>query len=202
MVNKSVIVITLLLCLGAVSSAYVGQHHSHGARKTPGRVELPLKSFEIPDSLFVDQNEKRVKFYSDLVKGKVVVINFFFTTCRDVCPMQGRAMTKLKTSLGERLGRDVFFISVSKDPANDTPERLTQWARNYGVGSGWTLLTGDASVIEKLLWDFSGERLGQEMHESLVIIGNDRTGVWTSADGLLLTEDLVKAIDGVARVEH
>lgn len=203
-----ILVVFLLLPAGSFA-----QHHSHGARKppatdtvvrnnrppAPGRVEFPLSSFEIPDSWLVDQNGKRLRFYSDLVKGKVVLINFFFTKCNDVCPMQGRSLSKLKDRLGNRLGRDVFFISVSKDPKNDTPERLSKWGKDYGVGSGWTLVTGDEPVIKKLLWDFLGEEMGQTTHESTIVIGNDKSGVWTSSDGLMFTEDLVKAIDEVFR---
>jgi protein SCO1 len=213
--NKNAILPALLI--GMVSVVSVGQHHSHGERKpsplestpdkvvlnnrppTPGRVELPLKSFEIPDSWLVDQNGKRVKFYSDLVKGKVVVINFFFTKCNDVCPMQGRAIARLKSRLGDRVGRDVFFISVSKDPKNDTVERMSKWGKDYDVSVGWTLVTGVESVIKKLLWDFGGDQIGQGMHESVLLIGNDRTGVWTSTDGLMFPEDIVKVIDDVSR---
>lgn len=213
--------IVLALLIGvvsvSVSSSSVGQQHSHGERKpsplestpdkvvlndrppTPGRVELPLKSFELPDSSLVDQNGKRVKFYSDLVKGKVVVINFFFTRCNDVCPMQGRALARLKSRLGDRVGRDVFFVSVSKDPKNDTVERMSKWAKDYDVSAGWTLVTGDEPVIKKLLWDFGGDQIGQGMHESVLMIGNDKTGVWTSTDGLMFPEDIVKVIDEVSR---
>lgn len=216
MKSTNAMVVALLLCVGVVSSESVGQHHSHGERKsppggstpdkiiinsrppTPGRVELPLKSFEIPDSWLVDQNGKRVKFYSDLVKGKVVVINFFFTKCNDVCPMQGRAIARLVNRLGDRLGRDVFFVSVSKDPKNDTVERLHKWAKDYDVRSGWTLVSGDEEVIRKLLLDFNGEQMGQGMHESVLLIGNDKTGVWTSSDGLLFPEEIVKVIDDVS----
>lgn len=208
---KSFAVVMLVLIVGAVAWNYRAQHHSHGERKPPatdklvvndrrptsGRVELPLKSFEIPDSWLVDQNGRKVKFYSDLVKGKVVVISFFFTNCNDVCPMMGRSIAKLKTRLGDRLGRDVFFISVSKDPVNDTPESMSKWGKEYGVSTGWTLVTGDQPVIKKILWDFGGEVVGQSNHESIVLIGNDRTGVWTSTDGLLFPDEIIKVINEV-----
>lgn len=167
--------------------------------KKPGRIELALSSVEIPDALLVDQNGKKVRFYSDLIKGKVVLVHAFFTECSAVCPMQARALVKLKNSLGDRLGRDVFLISISKDPRHDTPEKLSQWGKEYGVGPGWTLLTGEESVIEKVLRDVVTEDISREMHESLVLIGNDRTGVWTTTDGLRFTRDIVKMIDDVSR---
>ena len=164
----------------------------------PGRIEMPLMSMEIPDILLLDQNGKQVRLYSDLVKDKIVLVHFFFTKCSDVCPMQGRALMKLKSRLGQRLGRDVFVVSISRDPLNDTPEELSKWGKLFGVGPGWTLATGDLPVIKKLLWDLTGEDIGQIAHESQVLIGNDRTGVWTSTDGLLLTDEIVKVIDEVS----
>jgi len=184
--TKTAIVILVLLAL------FVQQKPAK-----PGRIEMPGTSVEIPDILLLDQDGKQVRLYSDLVKGKVVLVHFFFTSCADVCPMQGRSLMKLKNRLGDRLGRDIFVVSISKDPLNDTPEKLSKWGKRYGVGPGWTLVTGHHPVIKKLLWDFTGEEIGPVNHESIVFIGNDRTGVWTSTDGLLLTDELVKTIDEV-----
>ena len=183
---KTAIIATLLLSLFAQQKP-----------AKPGRIEMPATSLEIPDILLLDQNGKQVRLYSDIVRGKVVLVHFFFTKCSDICPMQGRSLMKLKSRLGDKLGRDIFFVSISKDPLNDTPEKLSKWGKRYGVGPGWTLVTGDQPVIKKILWDFTGEEIGQMTHESTVLIGNDRTGVWTSTDGLLLTDELVKAIDEV-----
>ena len=192
--------VILLLCLCVMPFDNLGQHHAQqkpAKRATPGRIEMPLMSLEIPDISLLDQNGKQVRLYSDLVKGKVVLVHFFFTKCSDVCPMQARALTNLKKRLGDRLGRDIYFVSISKDPLYDTPEKLSKWGKLFGVGPGWTLATGDLPVIKKLLWDFTGEEIGEVSHESQVFIGNDRTGVWTSTDGLLLTDELVKTIDQI-----
>lgn len=167
--------------------------------KRSGRIVLTLHSAEIPDLTLTDQDGKKVKFYSDLVKGKVVLVHGFFTECTAVCPMQARALVKLKERLGERLGRDVFIVSVSKDPVVDTPEKLQKWGREYGAGGGWTLLTGDVSDVRKVLRGVVTDDIGTDLHESLVVIGNDRTGVWTTTDGLQFTDRIVKVIDDVAR---
>jgi len=189
---KTVIVVLILISLFAQQQK----------PPKPGRIEMPLMSVEIPDIPLRDQNGKNVRLYSDLVKNKVVLVHFFFTRCSDICPMQSRALTKLKTRLGARLGRDVFIVSISKDPLNDTPEELNKWAKLFGVGPGWTLATGDLPVIKKILWDFTGDEVGPGGHESQVYIGNDRTGVWTSTDGLLLTDELVQTLDKIAGLQN
>jgi len=167
--------------------------------KRSGRIVLTLTSAEIPDLWLVDQNGKKVRFYSDLIKGKVVLVHGFFTQCTAVCPMQARALVKLKERLGDRLGRDVFIVSVSKDPIVDTPEKLKQWAKEYGVGDGWTLVTGEEAAIRKVLRDVVTDDIGTDLHETQVVIGNDRTGVWTTTYGLQSPERIVKVIDDVSR---
>lgn len=189
------------------------QHHEHrDAREAattkrprattagrPGVVDVGGVKIEIPDVEVLDQNGRKVRFYSDLIKDKVVVVSFFFTSCTFVCPPQARALTKLRSSLADRFGREVFFISVSKDPETDTPERLKTWGGQFDAGGGWTLVTGEKGVMKQLIWDFTGEGLGQQMHSAILLIGNDRTGVWTEAEGLSASEEVVKEIDKVAR---
>jgi cytochrome oxidase Cu insertion factor (SCO1/SenC/PrrC family) len=164
----------------------------------PGVIEVGPVKFEIPDEEVLDQDGRKVRFYSDLIKGKVVVVTIFFTSCTLVCPMQGNALAKLQSQLAERLGKEVFFISISKDPQADTPKHLRRWSREFGVGHGWTLVTGAQGVMKELLWKFTGETPGPKLHSPILLIGNDRTGVWMEAEGLDATEELVKIIDQVS----
>lgn len=165
---------------------------------TPGVFEVGDARFEIPDFEVLDQDGRTVRFYSDLVKGKVVVVSFFFTNCSFVCPVQGKALVKLQSALAARMGKDVFLISVSRDPLTDTPERLRSWASTVGVGPGWTLVTGGEEVMTKLLSTFTGDAPGREMHDPVLLIGNDRTGAWMEAEGLSATADIVQLIDRLA----
>lgn len=168
------------------------------AKRGPGVVAVGRARFEIPDVKVSDQRGREARFYSDLIKGRVVVISFFFTSCTLVCPIQGRALAKLQARLGPRAGKDVFLISVSKDPRNDTPARLNRWGAEFGVAPGWTLVTGAEGVMKGLVWEFIGEPLGQQLHNPFVLIGNDRTGAWLEADGLSTPEELVELIDGIS----
>jgi protein SCO1 len=153
---------------------------------------------KIPDLILRDQDGRKVRFYSDLIKDKVVVLTFFYTNCTYTCTMQGRTFSKLQSLLGERLGKSVFVISVSTDPAKDDPAQLRLWGKRYNVGSGWTLVTGDEAEMNKLLIPLTGNRAGGGMHAPTTIIGNDRTGVWTGAAGVFAPEDLLKVVDLVS----
>jgi cytochrome oxidase Cu insertion factor (SCO1/SenC/PrrC family) len=97
------------------------------------------KPLEISDAEMLNQRGEKVHFYSDLVKGRVVVIQSIFTTCTTLCPLLGSSFAKVQDSLA---GSDVRLISISVDPTTDTPERLKEWGARYHAGSNWTMVTG------------------------------------------------------------
>lgn len=167
----------------------------------PGAITVGAAQIPIPDTPVLDQNGKRWRLYTDLIKDKVVVVSFFFTTCIDACPTQGMSLARLQSRLGERFGKDVFFVSISMDPATDTPERLKKWADAYSNKPGWTLVTGDEAHFTKLVHDFTGERLGGATHLPVLLIGNDRTGRWARALPESRTEKLVQLIDSISKTE-
>lgn len=168
------------------------QHHGPSAGDGT-EVELNGVKVALPDLVLIDQDGRKVRLYSDLIKGKVVVLTFFYTSCAYVCTMQGAVFSKLQSLLGERLGKSVFLVSVTTDPSNDSPQQLKVWAARYHVKPGWTLVTGEETELNKLLPQFTGKAAGQGMHGAVTFIGNDRQGVWVSARGVLAPEDLFNA---------
>jgi protein SCO1/2 len=159
---------------------------------------LHAGAMKIPDEEVLDQNGRKLHFYSDLVKGKVVAVNFVFTTCTTICPPMGATFASLRKSLGERAGRDVNLISISVDAVNDTPQRLKAWSEKFGAGPGWTLITGDKPTIDRLLKSFQAYTPKLE-HSSLSWVGNDATGEWTRIDTLASASKLAEAIAGVSK---
>ena len=155
----------------------------------------------IPDIVVRDQEGRKGRFYSDLIKDKVVVISFFYTSCAYVCTQQGRTFSKLQTLLGERLGKSVFLISVSMDPAHDNSAQLKQWGKRYDVQTGWTLVTGEPAEMNKLLVPFTAKPASGGMHLPTTFIGNAKTGLWTGATGLFAPEDLLKVVNSISMAE-
>lgn len=145
----------------------------------------------------VTQDGKTVRFYTDVMKGKVVVINCFFATCQGSCLPMSRNFEKLQGALGDRVGKDVFLVSITVDPEMDTPAQLKKYADRFHAGSGWLFLTGSKTNV-----DFIHKKLGQyvdtkESHNNIFIIGNERTGLWKKAFGLASTDELVKVVESV-----
>ena len=151
----------------------------------------------IPDVELLDQNGRKIHFYTDLVKGQTVVINFIFTTCTTICPPLGATFARVQKELGDKAGRDVRLISISVDPATDTPERLKAWGAKFRAGDGWTLVTGDKPKVDELLLALGASSARREDHSPTVLIGNDAHGVWTRTYGLANTTQLVQIINDV-----
>jgi len=156
------------------------------------------KPAQIPDTTVYDQDGKPLRFYSDLVKGKTVAINFIFTTCTTICPPLTATFRKVQQELGDRLGRDVQLISISVDPATDVPERLKAFSAKFNAGPGWTFLTGSKPEIALLLKALGANAGDRNDHSPMVLVGNDRAAYWTRAYGLAPASTLVKVITEAA----
>jgi protein SCO1/2 len=149
--------------------------------ETTADVSKPLR---IPDIPVYDQNNRRLNFYTDLVKGKTVAINFIFTTCTTICPPLTATFRRVQQTLGERVGRDVELISISVDPTTDVPERLKDFSAKFKAGPGWTFVTGSKPEIDRLLSALGGYVPDRNDHTPMVLIGNDAAGFWTRTYGL------------------
>lgn len=182
--------------LGLFMSQLAPAHESHMAgspAETSGQDQKPVSTDiasvnrKAPDARayftdleLQDQNGRSVKFYSDVLAGKVVMINFVFTSCKDACPLITQAIVAVKNQIPEIFGKPVHFVSISVDPATDTPERLREFAeKNHANVPGWTFLTGSPDNIThilKKLGQFSEER---EAHSTLLIAGNVPAKRWS-----------------------
>lgn len=193
MTSRILSIAVLLLLSGAACLAQ--GHEGHEAYATDGRT-VERVDLDIPDVPVLDHEGKALHFYTDLVKDKVVAVNFLFTNCTTICPPLGITFAKLRKLLGERAGSEIHLISVSVDPVNDTPARLKAWASKFGLGPGWSLITGKPDDMTALLKALGAYTSNPNDHPPLVLIGTrDR---WTRAYGLAPPAKLAALIDEVA----
>ena len=162
----------------------------------PAAAEKPAQHY-FTDVELINQNGEKMKFYSDLLKDKVVIINSFFATCPGSCLPLNRNLEKVQQALGERLGKDVYILSISVDPLIDTPPNLKEYAKKLNARPGWYFLTGSKENVE-----FALKKIGQYVpdkqdHLNIFIIGNERTGLWKKAFGLAKSEELIKVVESV-----
>lgn len=149
------------------------------------------------DLKLVNQDGQEMRLYSDLLQGKTVVINAMFTACTGACPVMSGTIAKIQDHLGDRVGQDVRLISISVDPVNDTPAKLKEYAARFNARPGWYFLTGSKENVEAAL-----RKLGQWVdepasHQTLFLIGNDRTGLWKKAFALAPAEEVLPVVDSV-----
>ena len=140
--------------------------------------EEKARSF-FTDLEVIDQNGQKLRFYSDVLKGRVVLISFIFTSCQDACPLIAQKLIQTRKLMVESIRDDVWYISLSVDSENDSPEDLKEFAKKQGADeSRWIFLTGDKKNIDTII-----SRLGQyaadiNAHSTLMLAGNAITRHW------------------------
>lgn len=149
----------------------------------------------LPDVEVVTHEGKTVHFYSDLIQGRAVAVNFIFTECSTICPVSGALFANLQ----KQSVRGVHFISVSIDPETDTPKKLAAWSGRFRTGSDWTLVTGKRGAIEQIAKAFGATVSRPQDHQPLTIIGSDATHVWTRLYGFPGAEKVNAVFDEVMR---
>ena len=135
-----------------------------------------------PNVTLTTHEGMRVRFYDDLVKGRIVAIDLIYTTCKYACPLETARMVQVQRALGDRVGRDIFFYSITIDPEHDTPAVLKDYAEKYHVGPGWQFLTGSAADIDllskKLGLYSEPDPTNPDGHTPMLLVGNEVTGQW------------------------
>ena len=133
-----------------------------------------------PNVILTTHEGKEVRFFDDVIKDKVVAINFIYTHCPDTCPLETAQLVRVQNIMGDRMGKDVFFYSISIDPERDTPEVLREYRERFGAE--WTFLTGNKEDIiqlrQKLGLYIPEIQDGSNNHNVNMIIGNQKTGRW------------------------
>lgn len=153
-----------------------------------------------PNVELVTQDGKKIRFYDDLIKNKVFAINFIYTRCTDSCPLETAALRKVQTSLGDLMGRDVFFYSISIDGDRDHPSELKEYATKFRAGQGWTFLTGspeDVALLRQKLGLYRNDGKDEKTldeHNITILMGNERAGQWIKRSPFEETQALVRIL--------
>jgi len=188
--------LTVALFGVAFSCGLVGARAQQSTQGSSPADQTPAQKY-FTDVELVNQNGQKMRLYTDLLKGKVVIINSFFATCQGSCLPLNRNLEKVQQALGDHIGKDVFIVSISVDPLVDTPANLKEYAKKLNARAGWYFLTGNKQNV-----DFALTKLGQYVsdkndHLNIFIIGNERTGLWKKAFGLAPSDQLVKTVESV-----
>ena len=179
------------VCVTAGSADH--EHHQHEAiaegeadphahhKAMLNKPAEPARSTEVDlrDLMLVDQDGRQVKFVSDVIGDRIVVMDFVYTSCTTICPVLSALFGQVQGKLGDHLGEDVILVSVSVDPTRDTPQRLKAYAARHQARPGWIWLTGPKTTMDDVLDGLGAYSPDFENHPSMVLVGDGRTGEWS-----------------------
>lgn len=148
-----------------------------------------IRRHHLPNVELITQDGKRVHFYDDLVKNKKFVIQFMFTHCGEVCPVITSHLAQVQKMLPDRVGRDLFFYSITLSPEEDRPKDLKAYAKAHGARPGWLFLTGkpdDILTLRRALgftYNDPKEDADRSNHTGMLLIGDEPLTRWAHAEG-------------------
>ncbi len=187
----------LLLPLGASPARAI-----YGKKEAPKAaedgVESKPTSVKLYDAPLTDQDGRSLKFRTDVLGDRIVVIDSFFTTCGQICPILSAILMDLQDQLGPRLGREVAIVSLTVDPVTDIPPRLKKYAESWNARPGWFFLTGGKTTVDQVLTGLGLYATDYTQHPSMILVGDPKSGEWTRFYGFASPEQLLGRVDELA----
>lgn len=178
---RSITALSISTLLLACAEPEEARHRASPAEPDARIVDAPRVM--VPDEALVDQDGREVRLV-DLFAVRAVAVNFVFTTCTTICSPMTAIFAKLARDLGPSLDRDVRLVSISLDPATDTPDKLRAYADRFDRRAGWTFLTGPPERVARVQKALGGAVSAKERHAPITMIGNLEQGRWRRVDGL------------------
>ncbi|WP_309683786.1 SCO family protein [Polaromonas sp.] len=153
-----------------------------------------------PNTMVQTHDGKKLRFYDDVVRGKIVVFNMMYSVCTGICPGNTANLLQVQQALGSRLGKDVFMYSMTLQPELDTPRALQDYVNSYHIQPGWTFLTGrpqEMDVIRRKLGFYNDDpKIDADLanHTGMVRIGNESLDRWFMMPALSPSKQIARAI--------
>ena len=196
------VLLEVVLLVGVALVA--GGHDANASQTEVKKVKTPrerLAERSFPNVTLTTHEGRKVKFYDDLLKDKIVLINFMYVKCEGICPGTTANLVKVQKLLGDRVGKDIFMYSITLKPEEDTPQKLAAYARAYKVGPGWQFLTGEPKDVELLRQKLGfidrdpGRDVNKSNHIGMLRWGNEPHTLWAGCPALLAPTKIVKEIE-------
>jgi len=175
------------------------------AAATQASARARIQEQHLPNVPLVTQDGKRVRFYDDLVKGRIVTINFFYAQCEDVCPLVTANLVQVQKLLGDQVGRQVFMYSCTLKPEEDDVHAIKHHREMFGAGPGWTFLTGKSEDVEKLRkavgFSYPEPAIDKDktQHIGNVRYGNEPLMLWAACPGMAHASFIAESISWMVR---
>jgi len=198
-VARQIVTAAALASAALIADVQAAASHDAHHHAAPDDAKPRAAQVTLHDIGLVDFDGKAVRFKSEAVANRIVVIGFIYTSCTTICPVTsavfGDVQERLIERLGEQFGRDVRLITLTVDPATDTPERLKDYAANFGSAAGWLWLTGDKPKVDRVLAGMGAYAADFTRHSGAVLVGDARSGDWMRFYGVPNSRDIVDRVE-------
>lgn len=172
-----------------VASAGVEAAPPHAfAPRLSGREMIRKRYF--PNVELVTHQGKKVRFYDDVLKDKIVVLNLMYADCQGVCPTITANLKNVQKILRQQINHEIFIYSMTIKPEQDTPARLREYAQMHGINNKyWTFLTGKPEEVDMLRHSIGFADPNPELdkdkarHSGMIRYGNEPMALWGTCQG-------------------
>jgi len=164
--------------------------HERAQMSNDADVRRSETQFAIPDVTLLREDGKPVNLPAELDDGRPVVVNFIYTSCTTICPMNSQVFEQFQEDLGgERAS--VHLVSISIDPEQDTPAHLRKYAAQFHARRGWDHYTGrlaDIIAVQRAFGAYRGDKMS---HTPLTLMRASPGKSWVRFDGFARADDLM-----------
>ena len=192
------LVVSLVLASASAWGQNIRTKSGAPAAKVSGPDEQETRNY-FTDLPVVTQDGRVVRFYTDVLKDNVVLINFIYTNCQGTCPLLTYKLTQVRDQLAELFGRAIYFVSITTDAERDTPQALTKFAEQHSAnGSGWLFLTGEKQNVDTIIKKFGQYSPQVGMHSTLLLAANVKSRHWMKIDSNAPVPAIVRKLRDLA----
>jgi protein SCO1/2 len=167
-----------------------------------------IQRMHFPNVPLYTHEGKRVMFYDDLVKGKIVTMNFFFARCDEVCPMVMANLSRVQERVAADLNKRLFMYSLTLKPEEDTVDAIRQFREMHQARPGWTFLTGKAQDLEKVRrgigFSYPNPVVDKDktQHIGNVRYGNEPLMLWAACPGMAHADFIAESVSWMLHPEQ
>jgi protein SCO1/2 len=176
-----------------------------GRRTVSEQSRRRIQRLHLPNVPLLTHDGTRVMFYDDLVKGKVVTLNFFFAKCDEICPMVTANLAKVQRLLGADLGTKIFMYSFTLKPEEDDVTAIHHYRAMFNAKPGWTFLTGKPDDLERIRrgigFQYPDPAIDKDktQHIGNVRYGNEPLMLWGACPGMARPQFVAESITWMLR---